>query len=69
MRGFEGQSDSAHQPPAGEGNDDRVNLGEVFQQFQPDGSLPRDDKGIVKGIDPAQAPLLEQVIDSFALVE
>jgi len=56
-------------PPPRERGDDRVNGGQILQQFLADRSLPRDDQRIVKRVDHRQSALgLEAARVSHCLI-
>jgi len=52
---FESARDSADKAAAADGDDDSFNVGDLFEEFEADGSLTADDHGIVEWMDEGAA--------------
>jgi hypothetical protein len=52
---LDGAGDAADEPAAADGDDDGFEVGDLLQQLEADGSLPRDDLVVVKGVQEGEA--------------
>ena len=57
---LDGERHPGDQPPAADRHDDGVHIGQLVQDLQPDGPLPRDDQFVVIRVDEGHAGLLLQ---------
>ena len=57
---LDGKRHAGNQTAAADGHDDRIHIGQLVEDLQADGSLPRDDQLVVIGVDEGHAGLLLQ---------
>ena len=57
---LDGKSHAGDQPAAAHRHDDRIHVGQLVQNLQSDGSLPRNDQLVIVGVDEGHAGFLLQ---------
>ena len=58
---LDGKRHAGNQTAAADGHDNRIHIGQLVEDFQTDGPLPRNDQLIVIGVDEGHAGLLLQL--------
>src|SRR5262249_22805774 len=49
--GLQGAGDTTDEPASGDGHDDRIQFGEIFEKLEPNRALPGNYIGVVEGRD------------------
>ena len=58
----DGGRDPRDEPAAADRDDDRVDVGGVLEDLEPDGALPRDHERIVERVDERRARLRDELV-------